>query len=811
MSTGAAAALLLSLIAAEPRVLDSRFELQQVASEPDLVTPIGLTFDGSGRLLVIESHTHFRPEGYQGPAKDRIRLVEDTDGDGRADQFRTYYEGTEATMGIRTGPDGWVYVATRGEVFRLRDGDGDGQAEERQDVARLETRGRYPHNGLSGLAFSPDGKLYFGLGENLGEPYVLIGKDGNSLEGGGEGGNVFRCDPDGAKLERYATGFWNPFGLCFDPFGRLFAVDNDPDASPPCRLIHVVPGGDYGFQFRYGRGGRHPLQAWSGELPGTLPMVAGTGEAPCAVLPHEGTLWVSSWGENRIERYTLRPQGASVVGTSEIVVQGDQSFRPVDFAIGSDGAIYFTDWVDKSYPLHGQGGLWRLSTKADASPVKTRFPELSEAERHAAEVRSKIDLEALASDDPFLRQAAVQGLVEASDLAGVRWSELESARQRVGFLLARRERGDLSESERDALLEKSFGDADPSVRLTALRWVSDARLVGKTSAVEKLLATDDITADLFRATVATLDWLDRDEKLTKTDDPLARLTSIVDDSSRPTKVRSLALSLIPADHSALTVERLGRLVEADDAALRREAVRALAVGNAEGRFKLLAAIAKNVQLEEELRADAVVGLAADVQNQARLLNQLAESETGVVAEEAKRALSTQPAEKGHLPAADDRDAWLNLVGSGGDPNAGWRVFFRPSGVACSRCHMLGGRGNNVGPDLTTINRQATRERLLESMLQPSKEIAPQYVPWVVVTKDGQVLTGVPINLSGVPGERETFVDAEGKRFDVLRGEIDSRHASPTSIMPGGLEKAMTAEELRDLLALLTEGRAEESR
>ena len=143
---------------------------------------------------------------------------------------------------------------------------------------------------------------------------------------------MFVCRADGARLRRLATGFWNPFGNCFDPHGRLFTVDNDPDASPPCRLLHVVPGGDYGYQFRYGRSGRHPLQAWDAELPGTLPMAAGTGEAPCQVLPYRGRLWVTSWGDFRIEAYTLRTVGASCQAQAEIIVQGDARFRPVGLA-----------------------------------------------------------------------------------------------------------------------------------------------------------------------------------------------------------------------------------------------------------------------------------------------------------------------------------------------------------------------------------------------------------------------------------------------------------------------------------------------
>ena len=125
---------------------------------------------------------------------------------------------------------------------------------------------------------------------------------------------MFVCDTDGKNLRAFATGFWNPFGLCVAPGGRLFAVDNDPDASPPCRLLHLVESGDYGHRYEYSRSGTHPLQAWDGELPVTLPMVCGTGEAPYTMLPHQGYLWVTSWGDYRIERYRLGAWGGFVPG-----------------------------------------------------------------------------------------------------------------------------------------------------------------------------------------------------------------------------------------------------------------------------------------------------------------------------------------------------------------------------------------------------------------------------------------------------------------------------------------------------------------
>src|SRR6478609_11681976 len=77
---------------ANPRSLYPRLEIVQFAASPDIVHPIACDFDAKGRLLVVESHTHFRPKGYKGPEKDRIRMVEDTNGDGKADRFTSFHE-----------------------------------------------------------------------------------------------------------------------------------------------------------------------------------------------------------------------------------------------------------------------------------------------------------------------------------------------------------------------------------------------------------------------------------------------------------------------------------------------------------------------------------------------------------------------------------------------------------------------------------------------------------------------------------------------------------------------------------------------
>ncbi len=154
------------------------WKLELVRAEPELVTPVGCRFDSQGRLFVVECHTHFPPDAYPGPKVDRIYRFEDSDGNGSLDKQTLFYEGGVATMGVATWKDGWLYVVTRSRIDRIRDADGDGRAEQQESLIRLETTADYPHNGLSSIAFGPDGWLYFGQGENFGQPYRLIGRMG---------------------------------------------------------------------------------------------------------------------------------------------------------------------------------------------------------------------------------------------------------------------------------------------------------------------------------------------------------------------------------------------------------------------------------------------------------------------------------------------------------------------------------------------------------------------------------------------------------------------------------------------------------
>ncbi len=476
--------------AAPPQVTDPRLKIELFAESPQIVTPTGIAVDAKGRVLAVESHTHFRPPGYQGPTTDRVRMFEDTRGSGRADRITTFFEGTSSTMSLAVYRDGSVYVATRNEIFRLRDTKGAGIGDERTPIVHLETSGNYPHNGLSGIAFDFHGDVYFGLGENLGAAYKLIGSDGSSITGGGEGGNIFRCRPDGSHVERLATGFWNPFQICFDTYGRLFGVDNDPDSRPPCRLLHIVPGGDYGFRFRYGRTGLHPFVAWNGELPGTLPMASATGEAPAGLVAYEsdnlpaeyrGNLLATSWGDHRIDRFTLTEHGATVWAKMTPLVAGGDDFRPVSMAVAPDGSLYVTDWVDKSYSVHGKGRIWhiravnakQLDRPADPqTAIHSPHRDLREeaARRLAADVGAgRHVLRQLVRNDtePRTRAAALVALADAGD-DGVDYQAiaLEDPSLEVRALAVR----SMPEAVFD-LLKFAADTQPPAIRAEALRRV----------------------------------------------------------------------------------------------------------------------------------------------------------------------------------------------------------------------------------------------------------------------------------------------------------------------------------------------------
>jgi putative membrane-bound dehydrogenase-like protein len=831
-----------------PTVNDPRLELELFAREPQIVTPTGIEVDAQGRVYVLENLTHFRPDDYVGPEKDRIRVMRDTDGDGRADAIHTFYEGMTFGTDLAFGADGWLYVTTRASVFRLRDGNDDGRADTVENLVRLVTTGVYPHNGISGLAFDAEGALYFGFGENLGRPYKMIGADGNTFSGEAEGGSVYHMRPDGTGLRRVATGFWNPYGMCVDGAGNVWAVDNDPGGAPPCRLLHIVEGGDYGYEYRYGRSGQHRFVTWNGHLPGTLPMAAGTGEAPCEVMAYRANglpteyrdqLLVASWGNNSLERYRIVPHGASFKSTAQTLVQGGENFRPVGIATAPDGSLFISDWTKRDYELHGHGRVWRLSLKDPDARPKT--PSTAPVNPNASRLRfaqslrngetkqdAQRNIDHLTHDDPFIRNAAITGL--ARNVHRLTLEDFKSqadAGKRVGMLIAFKRSG---EKRFVDALPTFLSDADEDVRFNAIKWVSDDKLAGHRTRLEKMLDSQSVTPRLLGAALAAIDRIDGRKPLDFANENV--LFAKVRDDNAPPAIRAMCLQLIRASHPSLNERLLKRLLAVGDERLTHEVLRAAPGLDRPERGALLAEVAQDANQPIAQRATAVTGLgwfAATKAEHRDLLVTLATGAEPTLRDEALSALvgatltDDDRSRLGAITGADehtreaiarllgqprttrpdktDTDAWAKLIDAEpGDPVAGRRVYAGAAVGMCVRCHVAEGRGVRVGPNLTSV-RGMSRERLLQSLLEPAREIAPEYIPHAMTLKDGSTRVGLFLTTGGGNG-KQGYLGLDGLPFSVFTKDLVSEQTLPTSLMPEGLAQSMTLRELRDLLAYL---------
>jgi putative membrane-bound dehydrogenase-like protein len=137
----------------------------------------------------------------------------------------------------------------------------------------------------------------------------------------------------------------------------------------------------------------------------------------------------------------------------------------------------------------------------------------------------------------------------------------------------------------------------------------------------------------------------------------------------------------------------------------------------------------------------------------------------------------------------------------GNAERGRKVLFDVPKSQCLKCHRLGNDGEHIGPELTGVGNRFPRAYLIESILEPSRAMAPSFQTWTVLLKNGRTLTGLKID------ERDgvaTFADQKGDKHAVNLADIDEQRPSPQSTMPEGLERQLTMEEFVDLMAFLTE-------
>jgi putative heme-binding domain-containing protein len=305
-----------------------------------------------------------------------------------------------------------------------------------------------------------------------------------------------------------------------------------------------------------------------------------------------------------------------------------------------------------------------------------------------------------------------------------------------------------------------------------------------------------------------------------------RLTS----KDTPPRIKGFVLRLIPPDNGRLKMDLLLGLLDKGDEVLSLEVVRTLSAQRTKVGRAVLADLAANTQSDEVLRLESIAGLASSPEEHLELLLKLAGDPMKKIREEALRAMRFVPlsdeqkamlAEAGDgsalvnavlnpssliegRPAISESGEWLkriDAVPGEADVEAGRRIYFQGRVAICATCHRHSGRGTIVGPELSFVGQQGDREEILRSILEPNREVAPQYYPTQVTMKDGTVFTGILLRAGGTSG-KEYYRDLTGREQSFAKEDIAGRAELKMSLMPGGLVGTLTDEELRDLLAFL---------
>jgi len=623
------------------------FTVRLFAAEPDLRHPVAICLDEQGRVYVAEEHRFNRgseenrtrsflldddlqvetlddrlrmfekhADRFEGGMDyfrrhaDQVRLLEDRDGDGAADRSTVFAGGFSAALdGIGAGViarDGVVWYTCIPHLWRLRDTDGDGVAEERTAIARgFGVNCAFLGHDLHGLVWGPDGRLYFSVGDR---GYDLTTREGRRLHEPRRGA-VFRCRPDGSGLEVVHRGLRNPQELAFDAHGNLFAADNNCDKGDDARLVHVIDGGDSGWNMAfqtlgepYLTGPWHAERMWhaagtAGQPAWILPTCGRLGNGPSGFL-FNGTdmlgpalrdhfLLANYVGNGGIESFRVVPRGASfeVCDTRDVL----KPIWAADMEIGSDGRLYVADFGTLDWK--GETNLGRIYTLERAQAA---------ADPAVAEIRALFTA-------GFSRQSSAR-LLELLGHADMR------VRQRAQFALAERATAASAAAEGtardagdgnlvDALVRRAVAAGPTLPRLHALWAVGQiadadaARRPALLTRLEPLLRDED--PHLRAQAAKILGELGADPAGPALAPPLvALLASLLTDTDAHVKLQAaLAVGRVGG---AAAVEPLAALLRADadaDATLRHAAVRGLElVGDADAMVRLAADPAPAVRL-----------------------------------------------------------------------------------------------------------------------------------------------------------------------------------------------------------------------
>lgn len=448
------------------------FEVRLFASEPQIAKPMNLAFDQRGRVWVTDSFEYPYPAKEQKAAKDSVRILEDTDGDGSADKSSVFADGLNIPIGVLPYGDGCLCFSIP-NIYYLRDTDGDGKCDQQKVILGPFDTTRDTHGMINSLRMGADGWVYANHGFN--NQSTVSGRDGHSITM--HSGNTFRFLPDGSRVELVTSGQVNPFGRTIDDWGYYYTADCH---SKP--ISQLISGGCYPSFGRPhdGLGFVPPMmdhQHGSTAISGLAFVPESVG-----ILPLAGQMLSGNVMTSRINRNNIVYHGATAKAEAlpDFLTSDDPWFRPVDIRLGPDGYLYVADFYNKiighyEVPLDHpgrdrfRGRIWQIRYRAPAHSIdrSNSTPKLGITEdwNSPNPTRRRLAVQSSVLNGDKTLDAAARQTIE-------RWSkepaENDSTQNAISALEYLSQRSQLGPQELDLL----FQSRSPIVRTRALRMLT---------------------------------------------------------------------------------------------------------------------------------------------------------------------------------------------------------------------------------------------------------------------------------------------------------------------------------------------------